>query len=133
MYNLLSNALKFSRAGEVTIRPRVVASDSLARWRHLVPASHALAAQSELIEFRVADNGIGIDPSALRLLFADFGQLPDAWATAEGRSGVGLGLSISMRLAHLLGGAIAVDSVPGRGSEFALILQYRPDAGEAPV
>ena len=131
--NLLSNALKFSRVGEVTIRPRVVRGTSLHKWRHLVPASHALAAQSKLIEFRVIDNGIGIDLSALRLLFADFGQLPDESATAEGRSGVGLGLSISMRLAHLLGGAIAVDSMPGRGSEFALILSHRRDADEQRV
>jgi len=123
--NLLSNALKFSREGEVVIRSRIVAGTALNRWQHMMPASRALMAQPEVIEISVIDRGIGIEASALKLLFADFGQLPDESATAEGRSGVGLGLSISMRLARLLGGAIAVYSIPGHGSEFALLLPYR--------
>ena len=129
--NLLSNALKFSRDGEVVIRPRIVAGARLDRWQHMMPASRDLMAQPEVVEISVIDHGIGIEASALKLLFADFGQLPDESATAEGRSGVGLGLSISMRLAHLLGGAIAVCSIPGHGSEFALLLPYRRADTEA--
>jgi len=100
--NLLSNALKFTNAGSVTIEA-------------------AVAERS--VEIVVRDTGIGIPSEAQARVFEDFRQL-DA-SPARGYGGTGLGLSICRRLAQMLGGAIALRSAVGEGSSFTLTLPAR--------
>ncbi len=106
LYNLISNALKFTEHGEI----RVIAvriDDSL--------------------RFTVADTGMGIPPEALAKLFGKFAQV-DA-STTRRFGGTGLGLAICQQLSRLMGGVIEVDSELGRGSTFTVILPM-PRVGE---
>ena len=102
--NLLSNALKFTATGSVTITAR----------HH--PATGRLT-------IAVSDTGIGIPAAQQRTIFEPFGQSESAFQPAF--KGTGLGLSICRRLATLLGGAIELESVEGRGSTFTLELPMR--------
>jgi PAS domain S-box-containing protein len=106
LLNLLSNAVKFTREGEVTLA---------------VGAAERQGAQWLTIEVR--DTGIGMDQDAVARLFAPFMQAERS--TARHFGGTGLGLSICKQLAELLGGAIQVESSPGRGSTFTLALPAR--------
>lgn len=99
LINLGGNAVKFTERGHVTLNVRY---DRL----------------SNALELEVEDSGIGIEPEALRNLFQDF-QQADATITRK-YGGTGLGLSVSQKLAHLLGGRITVTSTPGVGSRFKL-------------
>ncbi|MFZ5550041.1 MAG: response regulator [Pseudomonadota bacterium] len=99
--NLVSNALKFTEAGGVTFKVR-------------------RSAQGDRIEFAVEDTGIGIAAAQQELIFEAFRQADGS--THRKYGGTGLGLSISRELARLLGGDIAVQSEPGRGSTFTLSL-----------
>ena len=95
--NLLSNAVKFTDSGRITLRI-------------------AYVARTARLSIAVEDTGIGIEPEAAEHLFQPFSQLD---ATLDRRAGgTGLGLAISNRLAALMGGDIALDSAPGRGSTF---------------
>jgi signal transduction histidine kinase len=106
LINLLGNAGKFTRNGEVVLRARRLADGD-----------------SEQILISVKDTGIGMSPETIPNLFKDFSQLePDTF------KGTGLGLAVSQRLARLLDGDISVESRPGRGSEFTLRL---PAAAQA--
>ena len=100
LFNLLHNAIKYSEAGTVVLRCR----------RSLAAQGHAV------LEFDVADNGIGIDRQAQSQLFQRFSRIDDPLARQQG--GAGLGLSISGNLAHLMGGDLVVRSTPGAGSVF---------------
>ncbi len=95
--NLVSNAIKFTKNGEVAIR---VARDGA----------------PDLVRFEVRDTGIGIAPDSLQRLFQPFMQA-DA-STARQYGGTGLGLSIVKRLAELMGGDVGATSAPGKGSAF---------------
>jgi signal transduction histidine kinase len=102
--NLISNAIKYTRTGRIDVS--------------IVPAERGW------IGIAVQDTGSGIAADQRGLLFREFTRLdPDA---AEG---AGLGLAISQRVAHALGGRITVESEPGRGSIFTLWLPG--DAGAA--
>ncbi|HET6409198.1 MAG TPA: CHASE3 domain-containing protein, partial [Chthoniobacteraceae bacterium] len=105
--NLLSNALKFTEQGGVTLEVSAV------RRGH--------------VAFAVRDTGIGIDPQQQRIIFEPFCQADGT--TNRKYGGTGLGLSISRELARLLGGEIQLDSAPGRGSTFAVVL---PETHTAP-
>jgi len=101
--NLMSNALKFTEIGGVTLKVKGVSL--------------------ERIEFAVTDTGIGIPLEQQEVIFEAFRQ---ADGTANRKyGGTGLGLSISRDLAELLGGELIVESAPGRGSTFRLILPVR--------
>jgi signal transduction histidine kinase/HAMP domain-containing protein len=99
--NLLSNAFKFTEAGEVKLR--------IGRGE----GPYA-------VRFTVSDTGIGIPKDKLRLIFEAFQQADSG--TSRRYGGTGLGLSISREIAALLGGVIEVTSTPGEGSAFTLSL-----------
>ena len=98
LLNLLSNACKFTKQGEVALRVRKVVDGS--NW----------------VEFAVSDTGIGMTAEQQAKLFGEFSQA-DA-ATARRFGGTGLGLAISRKLACLMGGDVTVASEPGKGSVF---------------
>ncbi|HEU0225666.1 MAG TPA: response regulator [Steroidobacteraceae bacterium] len=100
--NLVSNAIKFTQAGEVVISARREAAGG--------------GAPDDRIRFEVRDTGVGVAPGALARLFQPFTQA-DA-STARQYGGTGLGLSIVKRLAELMGGEVGATSAPGEGSTF---------------
>jgi signal transduction histidine kinase len=110
--NFISNALKFTRQGEVRVSAQVL-SDAT-------------------IEFAVSDTGVGIDAEHLPMLFSDFVQL-DTRLQRRLR-GTGLGLSLSRKLAEILGGRVGVESTPGVGSRFwvTIPMTYQPQAKSRP-
>ncbi|MFV9506847.1 MAG: ATP-binding protein [Oscillochloridaceae bacterium umkhey_bin13] len=114
--NLLSNALKFTHSGTVTIE--VNGGPARSGGVHL--------------EFRVSDTGIGIPLEAQANLFEPFAQADRATSRLYG--GTGLGLTISRELANLMGGTISVSSSPGVGSIFTLnvLLQAAQDPQPRP-
>jgi CheY-like chemotaxis protein/CHASE3 domain sensor protein len=110
--NLVSNALKFTERGMVT-----------------VSASKTAANQ---ISFEVSDTGIGIAKDKLETIFEAFQQADGS--TSRQYGGTGLGLTISRDLAHLLGGEIQVESEIGKGSRFSLTLPITPmSPGSSPL
>ena len=102
LLNLLSNACKFTKEGEVALRARKVADGR--SW----------------IEFAVSDTGIGMTAEQQQKLFEEFSQA-DA-LTARRFGGTGLGLAITRKLARLMGGDVTVASEPGKGSIFTICL-----------
>ncbi|MEV5011303.1 HAMP domain-containing protein [Streptomyces sp. NPDC055692] len=115
--NLLSNAVKFTEKGGVELCIEPAADDE-------VP--EGVVRGGAVVSFRVKDTGIGIPEQHLETIFGAFQQADGT--TSRKYGGTGLGLSITREIAHLLGGAVAVDSVPGRGSTFTLFLPVaRPD------
>ena len=100
LLNYVSNAIKFTEAGSVTLRGWIVEEDDC----------------SVRIRFEVQDSGVGIAAESLPRLFQAFEQA-DA-STSRRYGGTGLGLAITRRLAELMGGKAGVESVPGFGSTF---------------
>ena len=114
LVNLISNAIKFTAAGEVIVR---LSTGGLEAGESVVGGAKSPAAgESCLLHFSVSDTGIGIPPDKVSRLFKSFSQV-DASVTRH-FGGTGLGLAISRNLAELMGGRMWVDSVPGRGSTF---------------
>jgi signal transduction histidine kinase/ActR/RegA family two-component response regulator len=104
LINLLSNGVKFTRQGTVTLHVSRLESES----------------GREMLRVRVRDTGIGIPKEKLTELFKPFSQV-DASSTRQ-FGGTGLGLAICKRLVELMGGAIAVESEVGKGSIFTFTL-----------
>jgi GAF domain-containing protein len=102
LLNLLSNACKFTKQGEVRLRARRVANGR------------------EWIEFAVADTGIGMTAEQQAKLFAEFSQAEAT--TAQRFGGTGLGLAITRKLARMMGGDVTVASESGKGSVFTVRL-----------
>jgi two-component system, NtrC family, sensor kinase len=102
LLNLLSNAFKFTKEGEVTLRARRVANGR--GW----------------IELAVADTGIGMTAEQQAKLFEEFTQADSS--TARRYGGTGLGLAITRKLARMMGGDVTVASEPGKGSVFTVRL-----------
>ncbi len=117
LLNLLSNATKYTPAGEITIEVATLGSESDASPAG-TPGSGAL------VTFRVRDTGIGIAPEHRERIFDAFWQASPALTRTVG--GTGLGLSVSLQLARLLGGDLSVESVPGMGSTFTLTIPATP-------
>jgi signal transduction histidine kinase/HAMP domain-containing protein/CheY-like chemotaxis protein len=109
--NLLSNAVKFTEQGGVELRIEPAAD------REVPPGVHR---GGPVVAFRVKDTGIGIPQQQLETIFGAFQQADGT--TSRKYGGTGLGLSITREIAHLLGGAVTVDSIPGQGSTFTLYL-----------
>ncbi|WUO16260.1 HAMP domain-containing protein [Streptomyces sp. NBC_00289] len=115
--NLLSNAVKFTEQGSVELRVEPAADEE-------VPSG--VLRGGTIVAFRVQDTGIGIPEQQLETIFGAFQQADGT--TSRKYGGTGLGLSITREIAHLLGGAVTVDSTPGQGSTFTLFLPVaRPD------
>ncbi|WP_203684853.1 ATP-binding protein, partial [Actinoplanes siamensis] len=114
--NLLSNAVKFTDHGSVTLSIFAASRDTDLD----VPS---LVSSRQVVAFAVRDTGIGISDEKLAIIFEPFQQADGT--TTRKYGGTGLGLSISREFAALLGGTIAVRSVPGEGSTFTL---YMPEA-----
>lgn len=127
MLNLLSNAIKFTETGTVTLRA----------WTEAGPERG-----QTVLRCQVRDTGIGIAKGSLGQLFNPFTQADSS--TTRKFGGTGLGLAISRQLARLMGGDIAVVSLPGQGSSFTVTLPFvdcdqaqaaslrQPMAGEEP-
>ncbi len=104
--NLLGNAIKFTESGEIVVAlEEAVISDQVAE-----------------LKFTVADTGIGISPDKLDAIFHNFTQADSS--TTRKYGGSGLGLAIAHRLVGLLGGAISVESEPGKGSRFSFTCRF---------
>ena len=108
--NLVSNAIKFTHAGEVAIRV-LLESES---------------ADSAVLRFSVRDTGIGIPKEKIGILFEKFTQA-DA-STTRKYGGTGLGLAICKQLAELMGGEVSVESEEGKGSEFSFTARLAKQA-----
>ena len=103
LFNLLSNAAKFTHEGTITLQTERQQMDG-----------------SEWIVFRIVDTGIGLTPEKLLRLFQDFTQA-DA-STTRKFGGTGLGLALTRRFCQMMGGDVTVSSVPGEGSTFTIKL-----------
>lgn len=108
IFNLLSNAAKFTQNGTVTLS-----------------AQRLKEADGDWIEVAVADTGIGISREQQRALFSNFTQANAKIAAVYG--GTGLGLSLSQNLCRLMGGSIEIESELGKGSRFAIRLPVKDE------
>ena len=102
LLNFINNAIKFTEEGKIVVTVTV--------------QQEFTAGQGALLEFRVADTGMGIAPDRQAALFESFTQV-DA-STARRYGGTGLGLAICKRLAHVMGGTVGLESALGQGSTF---------------
>jgi PAS domain S-box-containing protein len=127
VYNLLSNALKFTgEGGRVTLRAARVMRGEVGQVSGTWPGrSFALAEgeYTEFLEISVNDTGIGISPEGLQQLFKPFSQIDSGLARQF--EGTGLGLAMVKLLAELHGGSVAVESAVGEGSRFTVWLPMR--------
>jgi signal transduction histidine kinase len=103
LFNLLSNACKFTDRGTVTLA-----------------VSREAGAGPDALVFRVSDTGIGMTPEQQAKLFEEFTQADSS--TARRYGGTGLGLAITRKLARMMGGDVTVTSEPGKGSVFTVRL-----------
>ncbi|HVI52833.1 MAG TPA: ATP-binding protein [Candidatus Sulfotelmatobacter sp.] len=123
LLNLLGNAIKFTESGGILLKVERLDAPG--------------PAPTVRLRFSVTDSGIGIPDEAMASLFQPFYQIDGSYARRHG--GAGLGLAISQRLAEGMGGSLEVESTPGQGSRFSLILELQaaqpaqPEFGHAPV
>ena len=103
LLNLLSNAAKFTKDGEISL--------------HI---SSAVENNRQWVVFAVSDTGIGIAPDKINLIFEEFAQADDSINSNYG--GTGLGLTISKKFCEMMGGKISVTSTLGKGSTFTIWL-----------
>lgn len=103
LHNLIGNAIKFTATGAVSL---------------------AVSMKDGLLYFRVDDSGEGIPPEAIERIFDAFEQAPSS--TAPARSGAGLGLTISRRLARAMNGDVTCHSTPGVGTTFEFTIAFKP-------
>jgi PAS domain S-box-containing protein len=115
LLNLLSNAIKFTHRGSITLQVSIKAN-----------ATGALTTTRPILQFVVADTGVGMASIELHTIFDAFVQ---AKAGKRSTCGTGLGLTISRKLLELMGGEISVSSTLGQGSTFTFTLPVSPVSG----
>ena len=106
LLNLLSNAVKFTDQGEIDVTVQLQEQQQF----------------STLVRVTVRDSGIGMTSEAQQRIFEPFAQADSS--TTRRYGGTGLGLTICRQLAHLMGGVIRLESIPGQGSSFHLELPF---------
>jgi len=114
--NLVGNAVKFTERGAVDV---------------VVDTDRDLPSERVLLRFEVHDTGIGIPRSKQALVFQAFAQVDTS--TTRRYGGTGLGLTVAARLAALMGGAVTLDSEPGRGSTFTFTAPFVEGSAPARV
>ncbi|MBL8510989.1 MAG: HAMP domain-containing protein, partial [Betaproteobacteria bacterium] len=107
--NLISNAIKFTDIGEVSIRVSVATG------------ANAPTGEPVALKFSVRDTGIGFDDETKARLFGAFSQADTS--TTRKYGGTGLGLAIVRQLTEIMGGEVQVNSIPGKGSEFTFTVK----------
>jgi signal transduction histidine kinase/DNA-binding response OmpR family regulator len=130
LINLLDNAVKFTKEGEVVVRVREYGVE---KGEENLPPDHPtlLPTSYSLLHFSVRDTGIGIPPDRMDRLFKSFSQV-DA-STTRRYGGTGLGLAISNRLVEMMGGEMWVESEAGAGSTFHFTIQAEAAPMPQPV
>ena len=103
LFNLLSNAAKFTEQGRITLAARRI-----------------LQAGADVVEFKVSDTGIGMTAEQLARLFQAFAQAEAS--TSRDYGGTGLGLAITRHFCRMLGGDVTAESTPDKGSTFAIVV-----------
>lgn len=103
--NLIHNAIKFTPAGTITIS-----------------AGRSVSNNKPIVWITVADTGIGIAREHMGIIFEEFRQVSEG--ASRNYEGTGLGLHVAQRFAQMIGGVIAVESSPGKGSRFTLYIPY---------
>ena len=125
LVNLVGNAVKFTAAGTVAVRARLLETSQSAADRASLP-QQLPAAHGVWIALSVQDTGVGIAAPDQARIFEEFEQV-DAGPRGDSMArGTGLGLAISRRLAQLLGGDITLESAVGKGSSFTVWLPVDP-------
>ncbi|WP_416666981.1 PAS domain S-box protein [Egbenema bharatensis] len=120
LINLLGNAIKFTRQGQITLRVTVESDEPAGQQRERHEES---SSASTPLRFVVSDTGIGIAPSEIESIFHAFVQTQAGKSLPEG---TGLGLTISRKFVQMLGGDLMVQSTLGQGSTFSFTLPVRP-------
>ncbi|MCU0430094.1 MAG: ATP-binding protein [Cytophagaceae bacterium] len=115
LMNITSNAIKFTEQGNVEIEVYVKEQTDEYQW----------------IACRIKDTGIGIPADKLESIFDEFSQADSS--TSRKFGGTGLGLSISRKLAELMKGEISIQSTPGKGTEFCILLPFQRPLHELPA
>lgn len=123
LQNLINNAVKFTQEGRVTVSATVLDSSKT------VPNGRPLDDGRIWLRFDVADTGIGISKEFLPLIFEKFSQVDSSTTRVHG--GIGLGLHIVKRCVDLLTGTINVESEPGKGSTFCVMIPCEVEGGTA--
>jgi signal transduction histidine kinase len=113
LFNLLSNACKFTKGGTVTVE-----------------VQRGILVGVESLTLRVSDTGIGMTPEQLGRLFQPFSQAEAT--TSKEYGGTGLGLVLSRRFCQMMGGDITVESEPGQGTAFTILLPREVQASDEP-
>ncbi len=112
LFNLLSNAAKFTKEGHITLQVRREHMESV--------QSSGASAPRDWMTFRIIDTGIGMSAEQILGLFQAFTQA-DA-STTRKFGGTGLGLALTRRFSQMMGGDVTVQSVPGEGSIFSIVI-----------
>ena len=153
LFNLLSNANKFTASGRIRLSVERVERENVEREsververaqresvseragapRSDAPTLHAPRSDAPTLLFRISDTGIGMTPEQLAKLFQPFTQAEAS--TTRKYGGTGLGLAISKKFCHIMGGDLTVASEPGKGSTFtvSLPLEPRPEPSGTPA
>ena len=123
LFNLLSNACKFTERGSVRLRVTKMKNAELSMQNGALPELS--------IRFEVIDSGIGMSAEQIARLFQPFSQADVS--TTRKYGGTGLGLAISRHFCEIMGGTIAIMSVPDQGSTFTVTLPMQLEAPVSPL
>lgn len=122
LVNLLGNAIKYTDAGSIVVKTRLIQQrEAATQGLPVILAANSNGIPSWLC-IQVIDSGIGISPMDQERVFEEFEQVDSDPRADSPNRGTGLGLAISRRLSRLLGGDLLLSSQPGKGSTFTLWL-----------